>query len=123
LAQSWGVPARMLSGAECAELFPGLAAEVILGGLHTPTDAVLKCERAIEWQARRAIAQGAVFYGHTQVTGIDIAESRVRGVHVRPTPPVPGNPSRGPGLPAGVDYLPADLIVLCAGLWGPGIAD
>lgn len=122
LAESWGVPSRIVTPEECAELFPGLDASVILGGLHTPTDAVIKCVRAIEWQARRAIDHGAVFYGHTQVTDFDIRDGRIRGVYVRPTPPVPGNPSKGSVLPEGTDHIAADVVVLCCGLWGPGLA-
>lgn len=121
LAQSWGVPARLVTPEECAELFPGLDASVVLGGLHTPTDGVVKAVRAVEWQARRAISNGAKFYGHTQVTGFRIEGGRVTGVDVRPTPPVPGNPSKGERLPEGTSVLEADVVVVCAGLWGPGL--
>ena len=121
LAQAWGVPARMVSPEECNELFPGLDAATVRGGLHTPTDGVVKAVRAVEWQARRAISNGARFFGHTQVTGFRTEGGRVTGVDVRPTPPVPGNPCKGERLPAGTRVIEADVVVVCAGLWGPGL--
>ncbi|WP_423182660.1 FAD-dependent oxidoreductase [Arthrobacter sp. NyZ413] len=121
LAQSWGIPSRIVSPAECAELFPALDASSVVGGFHTPTDGVVKAVRAVEWQARRAISNGAVFYGHTEVTGFRTEAGRVSGVEVRSTPPVPGNPSKGQGLPEGTDFMAADIVVVCAGLWGPGL--
>lgn len=121
LAQSWGVPSRMVTPGECRELFPALDPSSIIGGLHTPTDGVVKAVRAVEWQARRAIENGALFYGHTEVTGFRTEAGRVSGVDVRPTPPVPGNPSKGHLLPEGTDFIAADIVVVCAGLWGPGL--
>lgn len=121
LARSWDVPARMLSADQCGKLFPGLDTTAVLGGLHTPTDGVVKAVRAVEWQARRAIENGARFYGHTAVTGFRTERGRVTGVDVRPTPPVPGNPSRGDQLPEGTSFIEADIVVVCAGLWGPGL--
>ncbi|MFP3463789.1 FAD-dependent oxidoreductase [Arthrobacter globiformis] len=121
LARSWDVPARMVSADECGKLFPGLDTTAVLGGLHTPTDGVVKAVRAVEWQARRAIENGARFYGHTAVTGFRTDRGRVTGVDVRPTPPVPGNPSKGDQLPEGTSFIEADIVVVCAGLWGPGL--
>lgn len=121
LARSWGVPARMVSADECGKLFRGLDTSTVHGGLHTPTDGVVKAVRAVEWQARRAIENGARFYGHTAVTGFRTERGRVAGVHVRPTPPVPGNPSKGDQLPEGTSFIEADIVVVCAGLWGPGL--
>jgi glycine/D-amino acid oxidase-like deaminating enzyme/glycine cleavage system aminomethyltransferase T len=121
LARSWGVPARMVSADECGKQFPGLDTSTVLGGLHTPTDGVVKALRAVEWQARRAIENGARFYGHTAVTGFRTEQGRVTGVDVRPTPPVPGNPSKGDQLPEGTSFVEADVVVVCAGLWGPGL--
>lgn len=121
LARSWDVPARMVSADECGKLFPGLDTATVFGGLHTPTDGVVKAVRAVEWQARRAIENGARFYGHTAVTGFRTERGRVTGVDVRPTPPVPGNPSKGDRLPEGTSFIEADIVVVCAGLWGPGL--
>ncbi|MBT2595950.1 FAD-dependent oxidoreductase [Arthrobacter sp. ISL-72] len=121
LAQSWGVPSRIVSPEECGKLFPALDTSSVLGGLHTPSDGVVKAVRAVEWQARRAIENGARFYGHTQVTGFRIEAGRVSGVDVRATPPVPGNPCKGERLPEGTSFLEADVVVVCAGLWGPSL--
>lgn len=123
LAQSWGVPARLVTPEESARLFPGLDPSEVILGLHTPTDGVVKSVRAVEWQARRAITNGAVFYGHTKVTGFRIVDGRVTGVEVARTPEVPSNPSQGETLPDGIDFLPADIVVVCAGLWGPELAE
>ncbi|MFK0009560.1 FAD-dependent oxidoreductase [Paenarthrobacter sp. NPDC090520] len=121
LAESWKVPASIVSPEKCAELFPALDTSSVLGGLHTPTDGVVKAVRAVEWQARRAIENGARFFGHTQVTGFRIDDDRVSGVNVRTTPEVPGNPCKGERLPEGTTQLDADVVVVCAGLWGPGL--
>jgi glycine/D-amino acid oxidase-like deaminating enzyme len=123
LAQSWGVPSRMVTPEECRELFPALDTSTVIGGFHTPTDGVVKAVRAVEWQARRAIENGAVFYGHTEVTGFRTENGRVSGVSVRATPPVPGNPTKGHELPEGTDFIAADIVVVCAGLWGPGLGE
>lgn len=121
LARSWGIPSRLVSAKECGELYPGLDTSTVLGGFHTPTDGVVKAVRAVEWQARRAIGNGATFYGHTEVTGFRVENGRITGVEVRATPPVPGNPSKGDRLPEGTQFLAADIVVVCAGLWGPGL--
>ena len=68
-----------------------------------PTDGLAKAVRAGEAQALRAIDRGARFLaGHT-VTGIESANGRVTGV----------------ATDHGV--FAADLVVSCAGFWGPAI--
>lgn len=111
-ADAWGVPATLVSPQECAELFPLLDPATVLGGLHTPTDAVVKGVRAVQWQAQRAIAGGAVVRELTRVTGIRTRGGRVSGVEVVPVP-------RGDAEP---EVIGADIVISCAGLWGPGMA-
>lgn len=112
-ASSWGVPAELVGPEECARLFPALDPATVLGGLHTPTDAVVKGVRAVEWQAGRATAGGATVLGHTRVVGIRSLRGRVTGVEVLP---VPAPPDARP------EVIGADIVISCAGLWGPAMA-
>ena len=100
---SWGIEATVVSPEQCARLHPLVDPARILGGLHVPTDGLAKASRAVVALARRAQARGARFQGSTRVTGIEQAGGRVTGVRT----------------PAGV--IPADIVVSCAGFWGPAI--
>lgn len=115
LAQAWGVPAELISPEQIAALWPGLDTSGLLGGLHTPTDAVVKGVRAVEFQARRAQAGGARLLPWTRVSAVHTTGSRVTGVEITPVEP------KGAG-PAATQTLPADIVLLCTGLWGPGMA-
>lgn len=110
-ADSWGVPAELISDAQVEKLWPGLDVSHVLGGLHTPTDAVVKGARAVEFQARRAAAGGARILGETKVTNLRQDGGRVTGVDV-----VAVGSAQEP------ETLPAEVVVSCAGLWGPGLA-
>lgn len=110
-AKSWGVPAELISPEEVERLWPGLDVSQVLGGLHTPTDAVVKGARAVEFQARRAQDGGARVLAETKVTSILREGGRVTGVEVQPV-----------GSVQDPDLLPADIVISCAGLWGPGLA-
>ncbi|MFV0434893.1 MAG: FAD-dependent oxidoreductase [Leucobacter sp.] len=123
LAQSWGIPSELVAPERCAELFPGLDSSAVLGGLHTPTDGAVKSERAVEVQGRRAIEHGAKVYGLTEVTDVRVEDGAVRGVEVRAVPPVRGIRSRGDSLPEGVTFIPADVVIVCTGMWGPRIGE
>ncbi|KHL18804.1 UNVERIFIED_CONTAM: sarcosine dehydrogenase [Mumia flava] len=113
LASAGGIESALVGPEECARLWPGLDPSVVLGGFHTPTDAVVKSARAVEWQARRAEAGGAVVRGHSRVVGIRTAAGRVTGVEVVGVPSAPD---------ATPEVVPADVVVCCAGLWGPQMA-
>ncbi|MGJ9373908.1 GcvT family protein [Nesterenkonia sp. CF4.4] len=120
-AQSWAVPAELISPEQIAALWPGLDTTGLLGGLHTPTDAVVKGVRAVEFQARRAQAGGARLLPWTRVTAVHTSGSKVTGVEVSPV----GAGGAGPAASRGPDEtqtLPADVVLLCTGLWGPGMA-
>ncbi|GAB3164295.1 FAD-dependent oxidoreductase [Myceligenerans halotolerans] len=118
LASSWGIPSEVVSPEECARLWPGLDPATVLGGFHTPTDAVVKGVRAVEWQARRATAGGATIIGGTRVTGIRTKNGRVTGVEVLPVPAPDGTTADG----TTADVVPADVVIFAAGLWGPALA-
>ena len=100
---SWGIEATVVSPEECVRLHPLVDPARILGGLHVPTDGLAKASRAVVALARRAGARGARFQGSTRVTGIEQAGGRVTGVRTS----------------GGV--IPADIVVSCAGFWGPAI--
>ncbi|MFE7271489.1 FAD-dependent oxidoreductase [Streptomyces sp. NPDC057623] len=100
---SWGVDSRLLTPEESAALHPLLDPERILGGFHIPGDGLAKALRAGEAQARLATARGARFHAHHTVTGIETTGDRVSAVVT----------DQG--------AFPADIVVSCAGFWGPKI--
>ena len=104
VATSWGVESELISPRDCAERVPILDASKVYGGLYVPSDGVANAVRAVEAMARLAIARGAVFHDRTEVTGIEVANGRVRAVET----------SRG--------RFEADAVVSCAGIWGPRIS-
>jgi glycine cleavage system aminomethyltransferase T/glycine/D-amino acid oxidase-like deaminating enzyme len=101
LATAWGVPASLLGSAEVAAKVPLLDPDRILGGLYVASDGVAKAVWAAEAMAEEAGARGARFQAHTEVTGFEVSDGRVRAVET----------SKG--------LLPADVVVSCAGIWGP----
>ncbi|SDN84896.1 FAD-dependent oxidoreductase [Geodermatophilus sp. DSM 45219] len=102
-ATSWGVRAQVVDAEECVRLHPLVDRDRILGGLHIPSDGLAKASRAVVALARRAESRGAVFQGDTRVTGIEQAGGRVTGVRTAD------------------GVIPADVVVSCAGFWGPAI--
>ena len=103
-AQAWGIDgARLLDPDECVRVSPLLSHDLVLGGYLVPSDGLAKAVRAAEAQARRAIEGGARVIGECTVTGIRTDDARVRAVVT----------DRG--------EVPADIVVSCAGIWGPRI--
>ncbi len=102
--RSWGIPdARILSPAECAEVHPLVDREQVLGGLHVPSDGLAKAHRAVIALMARASARGAQFRGGAKVLGVEQRGGRVTGV------------TTADGV------VPADVVVSCAGFWGPEV--
>jgi glycine cleavage system aminomethyltransferase T/glycine/D-amino acid oxidase-like deaminating enzyme len=104
-AASWGIEGRVLSPEECVALHPLVDPQRILGGLHVPSDGLAKASRAVVALARRAEARGAVFQGSTRVVGIEHSGGRVTGVRTAD------------------GVVPADVVVSCAGFWGPAVGE
>ncbi|QHZ46008.1 GcvT family protein [Bacillus sp. NSP9.1] len=102
---SWGIEAVILSPEECAKKCSLINADNICGGLYVPSDGVAKPLRVIDKMAEFTKSLGARFYGHTEVTGIDIVDGQVKAVET----------SAG--------RFEADLIICCAGFWGPRIGE
>jgi glycine/D-amino acid oxidase-like deaminating enzyme len=103
-AQSWGLEGtRLLDPDECVAAWPLLDRDRILGGYLVPSDGLAKAVRATEAMGRRAIERGARFADEQTVTAIRTDDGRVRAVIT----------DRG--------EFPADIVVSCAGIWGPRI--
>ena len=103
-ASAWGLhDARLLDPDECLELSPLLARDMVLGGYLVPSDGLAKAVRAAEAQGRRATEGGARVLGEHTVTAIRTDDRRVRAVVT----------DRG--------EFPAEIVVSCAGIWGPRI--
>ncbi|GAB3138526.1 GcvT family protein [Microbispora hainanensis] len=103
-ARSWGVESHLLTPAECAELFPLVDPEVVLGGLHIPKDGLAKAVRAVEAQLRRARSRGVRVLDRHEVLDVRTEDGRVAAVVT------------------GQGEIPADIVVCCAGIWGPKVA-
>lgn len=114
-ARAWGVPAELVGPERVAELWPGLNTDLILGALHSPTDAAVHSARAVEFQARRAEAGGARVLGLTRVTEVLTGDDRVTGVVVEDA----GDTGDAHDAPRSI---PADVVVTCGGIWGHPLA-
>ncbi|PRI10652.1 GcvT family protein [Leucobacter massiliensis] len=101
--RSWGVEAHVIDPAECARRYPLLNQDAVLGGLLTPGDGLALAKQAVQLLIERTRAQGVEYRDRTTVTGIEQANGRVTGVL------------------AGEERFAADLVVSCAGFWGPNI--
>jgi dimethylglycine oxidase len=103
--QSWGIGSAVLDPVACAELFPLLDKDRIEGGLHVPTDGLAHAVKAGEKQAERAREKGARF-----VPGARVVEVFKRG-------------GRAAGVRTEEAEYRADIVVSCAGFWGPRIGE
>ncbi|KAK2052972.1 FAD dependent oxidoreductase [Colletotrichum caudatum] len=99
-ASSWGIEAHLLTADECKALYPLLSTDVVLGGLHIPTDGLALAADAVQLLIRRTRNAGVRYLERTPVTGIAQSRGRVTGVETR------------------TGTVPADLVLACAGLWG-----
>ncbi|ADI03490.1 putative dehydrogenase [Streptomyces bingchenggensis BCW-1] len=101
---SWGVEARLIGPDECVELHPLVDRERVLGGLLVPTDGLAKAVLAVEAQLTAARERGVRTLGRHEVLDIREEDGRVSAVVT--------------------DHgeIPADIVVCCAGIWGPKVA-
>ncbi|QYF88851.1 FAD-dependent oxidoreductase [Arthrobacter sp. PAMC25284] len=102
-AASWGVEGRIIDSDECTKHYPLLNPDMVLGGLYVPSDGLASAARAVQLLIRKATAAGVTFLGSTPVSGIEQSGGKVTGVQT----------------PDGA--VPADIVVSCAGFWGPKI--
>ncbi|WP_030924299.1 GcvT family protein [Streptosporangium amethystogenes] len=103
-ATAWGVEARLLTPEECVEHHSLLDKARVLGGLFVPTDGLARAVRAVEVQLERARERGVRVLDRHEVRDIRVEDDRVTAVVT----------DRG--------EIPADLVVCCAGIWGPKVA-
>ncbi|SNT55371.1 dimethylglycine oxidase [Streptosporangium subroseum] len=103
-ATAWGVEAHLLTAEECLERHSLLDPERVLGGLYVPTDGLARAVRAVEVQLRRAQERGTRLLERHEVLDIRVEDDRVAAVVT----------DRG--------EIPADIVVCCAGIWGPKVA-
>ncbi|KAG8532530.1 uncharacterized protein KY384_002407 [Bacidia gigantensis] len=97
---SWGIDSALLSPAECLKIYPELNGDMVLGGLHIPSDGLAMAARAVQLLITRTRNAGVRYLEMTPVTGIEQSEGRVIGVTT----------------PNGI--IDADIVVSCAGFWG-----
>jgi dimethylglycine oxidase len=103
LAMSIGIDARVVLPEEALTLHPLLAPNKLLGALYVPDDGIARAVRADQVMGERAISRGARFIAACEVLAIDQHDGRVSGVQT----------TQG--------SFPADIIISCAGIWGPKI--
>ncbi|MGO2860514.1 MAG: GcvT family protein [Brevibacterium sp.] len=103
--RSYGVDAEVVDADECLRLFPMLDRDMVLGGLLTPGDGLALAAKGTQLVIERARAAGVEFRDRTVVTDIETAGGKVTAVM------------------AGADRIPADIVVSCAGFWGPKIGE
>ena len=104
-AQSFGWHGRMIEPDEALRLWPIIERDGLLGAYATANEGLAIAMRAVQAQAARAAEGGARFVGDTEVMAIVADDHRVRGVRT-----------------AGGDIIDADVVVCCAGVWGPTVA-
>jgi glycine cleavage system aminomethyltransferase T/glycine/D-amino acid oxidase-like deaminating enzyme len=101
---SWGIEASVLSPQQCLIQHSLLDPDVVLGGLHVPTDGLAKSVNAVAAQIASAQARGVRFLGEQEVIDVRTVGDRVSAVVTTD------------------GELRADVVVCCAGIWGPRIA-
>ncbi|PRA10293.1 sarcosine dehydrogenase [Arthrobacter sp. MYb211] len=101
--RSYGVEAHVVDAEDCLKKFPMLNPELVLGGLYTPNDGLALAAKGTQLVMERAKATGVEFRDRTVVTDIEQSGGKVTAVI------------------CGEDRFEADIVVSCAGFWGPNI--
>ncbi len=104
--KSWGVDeTEMISTGQVKALVPFIAADIILGGFSTPGVGTVDSLRGGTLMRERAQQMGALqVFASTEITGMDVADGRIRGVRT----------NKGD--------IRAETVVICCGIWSPRIA-
>jgi glycine cleavage system aminomethyltransferase T/glycine/D-amino acid oxidase-like deaminating enzyme len=104
-AKAWGEEAEMLSPRGIKDKVPFINEKILLGGFYCPGVGVVDSLRAGTLMRESAQKQDALtVFPSTEVLGIDVEQSRVRGVRT----------SRG--------AIRSDVVAICCGIWSPRIA-
>jgi glycine cleavage system T protein len=104
MARSFGLEVDVLSPAEARERWPLLEIGDILGAVYLPKDGQTNPVDTTQALIRGAKARGVRVIEDCQVTGIDVTDGRVAGVHT----------ASGP--------IRARVVVNCAGMWARELA-
>ncbi|HEX3300172.1 MAG TPA: FAD-dependent oxidoreductase [Actinomycetota bacterium] len=105
-ARAFGWHGRMIGPDEAIAMWPTIERGGLLGAYATDGEGLAAALRAVEAQAARAAEGGARIVGETAVSEIITDRGAVRGVRT----------TTG-------DTIDADVVVCCAGVWGPAIAE
>ncbi|TWP35487.1 GcvT family protein [Leekyejoonella antrihumi] len=102
--QSWGVECEMLDAAETVAHHPLLDPQAVLAGLFIATDGLARSVPAVQAQLGRAVSRGARVLARHEVLDVLAPDGAVRAVVT--------------------DHgeIAADIVVCCAGIWGPKVA-
>jgi glycine cleavage system aminomethyltransferase T/glycine/D-amino acid oxidase-like deaminating enzyme len=98
-----GINARVVSPDEALQLHPLLDHDKLLGALYVNDDGIARAKQADEVMGKRAISRGAQFITDCEVLAIDQQDGYVTAVQT----------AQG--------SFPAEIVVSCAGIWGPKI--
>jgi sarcosine oxidase subunit beta len=80
LQNSLGVPSRVVSAQEVAELAPEVDIDGIIGGTWCPLDGLVDPNGLLQGYVSNARRLGVTLLTATRATGIDVSGGRVRGV-------------------------------------------
>ena len=105
LREAFGWHGRMIGPDEAHALWPIIATDGLLGAYTTTGEGLVAALRAVRALAGRAAEGGARFVGETEIRAVNTDHARVRGVRT-----------------ADGDEIDADVVVCCAGVWGPRVA-
>jgi len=105
-ARAFGWRGRMIGPDEAIAMWPTIERDGLLGAYATDGEGLAAALRAVEAQAARAAEGGARFVGETAISEIITDGGAVRGVRT----------TTG-------DTIDADVVVCCAGVWGPALAE
>jgi sarcosine oxidase subunit beta len=104
LQRKHGLPTRIVTSGEAGELAPGLDTSKFLAASWNPEDGVVFPWPFLWGYAEGARKRSALVETFTRVSGIEIAQGRVRAVHT----------DRG--------AVAADRVVVACGAWSPQVA-
>ncbi|MCW2993135.1 MAG: FAD-dependent oxidoreductase, partial [Conexibacter sp.] len=82
-ARTFGLPLELISAEEAAAKFPLMSTDGVRVASYLPADGYLDPSQLTYALAEGARAGGVQVFTHTRVTGIDVADGRVRGVETQ----------------------------------------
>ncbi|WP_058828590.1 FAD-dependent oxidoreductase [Haloferax sp. Q22] len=100
--QSYGIDeGELLTPEEVEARVPQINADVIYGGYYVPSDGKADAVSAAESMAEQAREAGVEFYGHTEVTDIDVSDGSIDAVDTEH------------------GRIEADEVLVATNIWGP----